>query len=503
MKTPCPEASEESEASGASDASESSSPRLRNALGNHQMTMIAIGGVIGAGLFVGSGAAVRQAGPAVLIAYAVVGGLVILVMRMLAEMAVAQPDTGSFSSYAARELGPWAGLSMGWLYAYHWCVVIGFEAVSGAAIAHRMLPSIPTWAAALVIMVGLMAVNFSRVESFGTFEYWFAMIKVAAIVAFLLVGLAAVFGTVPGTSAPGLSQLTGHGGFVPNGWLPVVQASLVVFFSFFGTEAITVAAGEARRPAEAVRAGMRSVVWRILIFYVGSMAVVVTLIPWDATAVTESPFVAVLRHLGIPYAGAAMDVVVLTAVLSCLNSGLYASSRMVYSLANRAEAPRALARTTPKGVPVPALLLASSVGLATVVANYFLPTTAVFDFLMDSSGSIAVVIYLGITVTQLRSRARTQREGGHDPAVRMWGFPYLSLAVLVLLVLIIGGMALDDGSRRSLVLTVGVTAAAVLCGFVHQRRPGREPSGPGRGRPAADTGTPEPPAHEETRGTAG
>ncbi|WP_431771665.1 amino acid permease [Streptomyces cucumeris] len=446
------------------------SAHLRGALGNRQMTMIAIGGVIGAGLFVGSGQAIHQAGPAVLVAYAAIGALVVLVMRMLAEMSVAQPETGSFSSYAARELGPWAGLSVGWLYAYHWCVVIGFEAIAGAAIVHQLLPTIPTWLAALVVMAALIAVNSTRVESFGSFEFWFSMIKVAAIIAFLLVGLAALLGAAPGTDAPGMSQLTGHGGFAPNGWLPVLQASLVVFFSYFGTEAITIAAGEARHPAEAVRTGMRSVVWRILLFYVGSIAVVVALIPWDATAVTESPFVAVLEHLGIPHAAPVMNVVVLTAVLSCLNSGLYSSSRMLYSLARRAEAPAVLARTTKNGVPVPALLLASSVGLATVVANYFLPTTAVFDFLLQSSGCIALVIYLSITVTHLRGRRRLERENPGALTVRMWAFPHLSLLVLAVLLIIFGGMAINGDSRRSLVLTLVVTTIAVVAGVLHQRR---------------------------------
>ncbi|MET7905844.1 amino acid permease [Streptomyces sp. NPDC005355] len=448
----------------------SGSVRLRGALGNRQMTMIAIGGVIGAGLFVGSGKAIHQAGPAVLIAYAVIGALVVLVMRMLAEMAVAQPETGSFSSYAARELGPWAGLSVGWLYAYHWCVVIGFEAIAGATIVHQLLPSVPTWLAALVVMAALIAVNATRVESFGSFEFWFSMIKVAAIVAFLLIGLAAILGAAPGASTPGLANLTGHGGFAPGGWLPILQASLVVFFSYFGTEAITIAAGEAKHPVEAVRTGMRSVVWRILLFYIGSIAVVVTLIPWNATAVTESPFVAVLEHLGIPHAAPVMNVVVLTAVLSCLNSGLYSSSRMLYSLARRAEAPAALARTTRNGVPVPALLLASSVGLATVVANYFLPTSTVFDFLLQSSGSVALVIYLSITVTHLRGRARLEREDPGALTVRMWAFPLLSLLVLAVLLGIFGGMAIEDSSRRSVVLTLTVTAVAVIAGAVHQRR---------------------------------
>ncbi|MFI2351729.1 amino acid permease [Streptomyces sp. NPDC019443] len=460
------------------------SATLRPALGNRQMSMIAIGGVIGAGLFVGSGSAIKQAGPAVLVAYTAIGVLVILVMRMLAELAVAQPDSGSFSSYASRDLGPWAGLSVGWLYAYQWCVTVGFEAVVGAAITHQLLPSIPTWLAALVLMVALISVNFARVEFFGTFEFWFAMIKVAAIVAFLLLGLAAILGAVPGTPAPGASNLTGQGGFAPEGWLTVLQASLIVFFSFFGTEVVTIAAGEAKDPARAVRRGINSVVWRILLFYIGSIALVVVLLPWNSTAVTESPYSAVLDHLGIPYAGTVMNFIVLTAVLSCLNSGIYASSRMLHSLAKRGEAPRLLTRTMRSGVPAPAIIAASSVGLVTVVANYFLPTAAVYQFLLDSSGSVAVIVYLAIVVTHLRGRARLDRGGFENRRVKMWAYPYLDILALVGLLAVIGGMAVSGGSRRSLMLTLLVTAITVVAGFIHQRvRPRGDSSG---SRPAPE-----------------
>ncbi|MER7197850.1 amino acid transporter [Streptomyces sp. CB01635] len=443
---------------------------LRGALTNRKMSMIAIGGVIGAGLFVGSGSAIGEAGPAVVIAYAAIGLLVILVMRMLAELAVARPDTGSFSSYAGRELGPWAGLTIGWLYAYQWCVTVGFEAVVGATLVNGLLPQIPTWLAALVLMAALIAVNFARVESFGTFEFWFAMIKVAAIVAFLLIGLAAVLGMLPGADAPGMTNLTGRGGFAPQGWGAVLTASLVVFFSFFGSEVVTIAAGEAKDPARAVRKGINSVVWRILLFYIGSIALVVTLLPWNATAVAQSPYSAVLDHLGVPHAGTVMDFIVLTAVLSCLNSGIYSSSRMLHSLAERGEAPRLLARTTRQGVPAAAVVAASSIGLLTVVANYFLPSGTVYQFLLDSSGAVAVVVYIVIVVTHLRGRARLDRGGFEDREVRMWAYPYLDVIALAALLAVIGGMAVTDSSRRSLFLTLAITAVAIVAGTIHQRR---------------------------------
>ncbi|HEX6444896.1 MAG TPA: amino acid permease [Streptosporangiales bacterium] len=443
---------------------------LSSSLGGRQMTMIAIGGVIGAGLFVGSGSAITKAGPGVLIAYAAVGLIVVLVMRMLAEMAVAKPETGSFASYADRELGPWAGLAVGWLYAYQWCVTVGFEAIAGAAIMHAAVPAIPSWLDALAVMVILVAVNLARVRSYGEFEFWFATVKVVAIVLFILLGVVAFAHLLPGFHSPGLSNMSAHGGFLPNGWFAVLSAMLIVMFSFFGTEVVTIAAGEAREPVRAVRRGLRSVVWRILVFYLGSILVIVTLLPWDNNQVTKSPYVAVLGHLGIPYAGAIMDVVVLTAVLSCLNSGIYSSSRMIYSLARHGEAPAVFGRTTHGGVPVWAVLLASSGGLLTVVANYFIPTTAVFEFLLSSSGAVAVVVYLVICATQLRGRARLQRESPETLTVRMWGYPYVTALVAVALLAIMVAMAVEKDTREELLLTLVVTVVAVLAGLVRQRR---------------------------------
>lgn len=443
---------------------------LTRALGNRQMTMIALGGVIGAGLFVGSGKAIGTAGPGVLVAYVAVGAIVVLVMRMLAEMAVAKPETGSFSSYASRELGAWAGLAVGWLYAYQWCVVVGFEAVVGAAITHKLVPAVPAWLAALVFMTVLIGINLAHVRSFGEFEFWFALIKVSAIVGFIVLGVIAVLGLLPGFDSPGTTNLTDRGGIFPNGFNAVLIASLAVFFSFFGTEVVTVAAGEAADPVNAVRRAMRSVVWRILVFYIGSVSVVVLLLPWDDTEVAQSPYAAVLASLGVPHGALIMDVIVLTAVLSCLNSGIYASSRMIYALAQRGEAPAVLSRTNRRGVPAAAVLTASSVGLLTVVANYFLPTTTIFDFLLDSSGAVALLVYIFIAVTQLRGRARLQREDPESLTVKMWGYPVLTIVVLAALLSVLVGMVLNESSRLSLLLTLLAGAVAVTAGLVTQRR---------------------------------
>ncbi|QSE94941.1 amino acid permease [Rhodococcus pseudokoreensis] len=448
----------------------SSSENLEHSINTRQLTMIGIGGVIGAGLFVGSGKAISSAGPGIVLVYLFTGLLIILVMRMLAELATASPETGSFSTYASRELGSWAGLSVGWLYAYHWCVTVAFEAIAGAAIANQLIPVVPTWLYALIFMTALTGVNLAAVTSFARFEFWFALIKVTAIVLFIGIGVAAIFGVLPHFDSPGTSNLLGQGGLFPNGLTPLLIATLTVFFSYFGTELVTIAAGEAKDPVTAVRKSTRSVAWRILIFYVGSILVVVTLLPWDTAEVTKSPYTAVLNLLGLPGAHTIMNLVVLTAVLSCLNSGIYSSSRMLFSLARRGEGPRVLARTGKSGVPVKAVLAASSAGFVAVIANYFLPTGAVFTFLLSSSGAVAVVVYLCICGTQIVGRRKKTAEETAALPVKMWGFPYLSYVVGVILLAIVAGMAFTPATRTPLVLTMIVTALAVAAGLIHQRR---------------------------------
>lgn len=358
---------------------------------------------------------------------------------------------------------------MGWIYAFHWCVTVAFEAIAGAAIANQIIPSVPTWVYALIFMVALTGVNLAAVTSFARFEYWFAMIKVAAIVLFIVVGLVAIAGLLPHFPAPGTSNLLGHGGLFPGGPTPVLLATLTVFFSYFGTELVTIAAGEAKDPVHAVRRSMRSVAWRILVFYVGSILVVVTLLPWNATEVTKSPYTAVLNTLGIPGAQVIMNLVVLTAVLSCLNSGIYSSSRMLFSLSRRGEGPKVLGATGRSGVPLTAVLAASTAGFVAVIANYFLPAGTVFTFLISASGSVAIVVYLTICATQIVGRRKKTAEQRAALPVKMWGHPYLSYLVGAVLLIIIGAMAIAPASRTPLALTGLVTTIAVVAGIVHQK----------------------------------
>lgn len=311
---------------------------LQAGLKNRHLSMIAIGGVIGAGLFVGSGAGIAAAGPAILLSYALVGLMVVFVMRMLGEMAAARPSSGSFSAYADQALGRWAGFSIGWLYWFFWVVVLAVEATAGAKILEGWIPGVPQWAWALIVMIVLTATNLVSVGSYGEFEFWFAGIKVVAIGAFVVVGLLAVFGLLPGSDNPGsgLAHLTDSGGFFPEGPGAILTGVLMVVFSFMGSEIVTLAAGESEDPQRAVSKATNSVIWRIAVFYLGSIFVVLTLLPWnDPSILKEGSYVAALNSIGIPHAGQVMDVIVLTAVLSCLNSGLYTASRMAFSLGGR------------------------------------------------------------------------------------------------------------------------------------------------------------------------
>lgn len=447
---------------------------LQPSLRKRHLSMIAIAGVIGAGLFVGSGAAIGKAGPGVLLSYAAAGLLVVLVMRMLGEMSAANPDTGSFSAYAERAIGPWAGFAIGWLYWWFWVVVVGIEATAGAAIVHRWVPGVPQWTWALVLTIVLTLTNLYSVRSFGEFEFWFAGIKVAAITVFLVLGVLAIGGLLPGFSSPGMSNLTGHGGFFPSGSGPVFAAMLVVVFSFFGAEIATVAAGESANPVQAVRAAVKSVVWRILVFYIGSIAVVVTLLPWDDANVAKSPYVAVLDTLGLPAAAVVMDVVVLTSVLSCLNSGLFTASRMIFSLSRRGEAPAALGRVSRRGVPTAAVLASTVVGFATVALNYLSPDT-VFLFLVNSSGAVAIFVWLAIAVSQLRMRRQLEQQTPEQLTLRMWGYPYLTWVTIVGMVALLVGMLFDADARSQLLLSLLVAAVVVAVGVVRGRRSAPRP----------------------------
>ncbi|MGG3900965.1 amino acid permease [Heyndrickxia faecalis] len=420
--------------------------QLKKDLKIRHITMISIGGVIGAGLFMGSGAVIHSAGPGAVISYALAGLLVIFVMRMLGEMASVNPTSGSFSTYAREAIGPWAGYTIGWLYWFFWVIVIAIEATAGAANIQYWFPEMPSWLLSLILTVLLTLTNVYSVKSYGEFEYWFSIIKVATIVLFLLLGLSVIFGIVPGVQSPGLSNLTGNGGFMPNGFGSVLLGITVVIFSFMGTEIVAVAAGESSEPERAVRTATNSVIWRILIFYVGSIAIVATLLPWNSANILKSPFVAVLEHVGIPAAAQIMNFIVLTAVLSCLNSGLYTNSRMLYGMAKAGDAPKIFLKLNKNGVPVYAVLCGTVFAYVGVIFNYISPDK-VFLFLVNSSGGIA--------------RRTVEKTNPDALKVKMWLYPYLTYVTILGIVAVLVAMIFIDSLRPQVLLTLLIAVLVV------------------------------------------
>ncbi|AZD27129.1 GABA permease [Pseudomonas chlororaphis] len=442
---------------------------LEQGLKPRHVTMLSIAGVIGAGLFVGSGHAIAEAGPAVLLAYAAAGTLVVLVMRMLAEMAVASPDTGSFSTYADRAIGHWAGFTIGWLYWWFWVLVIPLEANAAATILHAWFPDIAIWAFTLVITLLLTATNLFSVKNYGEFEFWFALIKVVAIIGFVVLGLLAIFGLLPTSEVSGVSHLFDTQGFLPNGMGAVLAAMLTTMFSFMGTEIVTIAAAESKNPGQQISKATNSVIWRIGLFYLVSIFIVVSLVPWNDPSLAQvGSYQTVLDRMGIPNAKLIVDLVVLVAVTSCLNSALYTASRMLFSLGKRGDAPAASKRTNGSGTPYWAVILSTAAAFLAVFANYVAPA-AVFNFLLASSGAIALLVYLVIAVSQLRMRQK-RTAAGEKIAYRMWLFPGLTYAVIVFIVGVLAIMLFQEGHRMEIIATGLLSIIVIAAGLLVARR---------------------------------
>ena len=438
-------------------------PQLQQSLSQRQLMMIAIGGIIGAGFFVGSGVAIRKAGPSAVLTYVVCGLLVILVMRMLGEMATANPSTGSFADYARQALGGWAGFSVGWLYWYYWVIVVGFEAVAGAKVITYWFRA-PLWLLSLILMMLMTATNLFSVSSYGEFEFWFAGIKVVTILLFLLLGSMYAFGLWPHRHAD-FSNLHAHGGFFPNGLHGSVAAIVTVIFSMVGAEIATIAAAETPDPQRAVQRATNAVAARIAIFFVGSVFLLTVILPWNSVQAGSSPFVAALKQIGIPGADEVMNAVVLTAVLSCLNSGLYSASRVLFVLAGQQEAPAQMLNVSRRGVPYLAIVSSSVVGFLSVIMAGVAPNT-VFQFLLNSSGAIVLLVYLLIALSQIVLRRKTPPE---KLRVKMWLFPGLSILTVAGIAAVLVQMAFDSTARVQFWLSLLSWAVTVALYFVTKR----------------------------------
>lgn len=442
---------------------------LQHSLKRRHMSMIALGGVIGAGLFVGSGVVMNQTGPAAIVSFIITGVIVVLVMRMLGEMAVAYPAVGGFYEYSRLALGNMAGFLTGWMYWYFWVIVVALEAVAGATLLKYWLPDVPSWVFTLVLIVIFTFTNLLSVRNYGEFEFWFASIKVAAIVVFLFLGVLFVLGLWPGGGG-GFSNLTAHGGFAPKGLGPVLTGAVAATGFYFGAEIVTIAAAESAEPERAVARATNSVITRVLIFYVGSVFLVVCIIPWDSDRIA-TPYVSALEALGIPAAANIMNAVVLTAVLSALNSGLYASSRMLMALSRKGDAPQVFSRLSGNGVPILAILAGTLFGYVAVFMSYVSPET-VFAFLVNSYGAVAIFVYVFIAISELRLRRKIEREDPERLLVKMWAYPYLTYMTIAAMVLIVAAMAFIPAQQKPLLFGV-ISLGALLLAYVPRYYLGR------------------------------
>ncbi len=444
-------------------------PVLAHTLGRRHVAMISIGGVIGAGLFVGSSAAIAGSGPGVLISYVLAGTVALLVMRMLGEMALAAPDAGSFIGHVRRGLGGRAAFVAGWIYWLFWAVVVAAEAIGGSAILSAWLP----WPRALMgvlLVLGMAATNLVSVRSYGEFEFWFSSLKVLAIVAFCGLCLLAFTGLF-GAHQASLTRLWNGGGFLPRGIGAVLAIIPTVMFQFTGSEIATVAAAESDAPGRNVAYATNTVAARVLLFYVSSILLILCVVPWRHLVPGHSPFVAAMQVLGIPGAAMTMSIVVLVAVLSCLNSSLYVTSRVLFEMAAHDDAPRWLVHTGMAGVPRRAIGAGTLVAVAVTIASTVSPDR-VFAFLLNASGALILFVYLLIALAQIRLRTAMVRDG-QRPAFAMWLFPALSWATVAVIVAVLAAMAAVPATRPQIVLGT-LTVLAVLGLYqMLRRRPAR------------------------------
>ncbi|MGK5554584.1 amino acid permease [Actinomadura kijaniata] len=443
--------------------------------------MIAMGGAIGVGLFLGSAQRMHQTGPGLVLAYLAAGVVAFLVMRALGELVLYRPTAGSFVTYAREFVGPWAGFASGWMYWLNWAMTGVAEITAVGIYVHYWAPGFPQWLSALAALGVLLAVNLVSVRLFGELEFWFAMLKVAAISVFLVVGVVLVAtGHRVGGHRATLANLTDHGGFMPQGSWVVLLSLQGVIFAYAAIEMVGISAGEAENPRTVLPRAINGVVWRIALFYVGAVFLLVTVLPWTVYTPGESPFVTVFAALGVAGIGGVMNLVVLSAALSSTNSGLYSTGRILRSLAQRGEAPAVTARMSSRHVPYGGILFTSLVYLAGVALNAVVPHEA-FEIATSIASLGVLTTWATLLYAQIRFRRAALRGEVERPGYRMPGSPYTNWLALGFLVLVVGLM-LFDHTQRWAVVAIPFLAAALWTGWrvVNARRTG-PPEGPRQG----------------------
>ena len=453
------------------DAPDTAESGLRRSMGPRHLIMIAMGGVIGSGLFLSSGYTISQAGPlGAVIAYLVGAFVVYLVMACLGELAIAYPVSGAFHIYAARSIGPATGFTTAWLYWLCWAVAIGSEFTASGLLMQRWFPGVDVWVWCLVFAAVLFGLNAVSAKFFGESEFWFAIVKVAAIIGLIVLGGASLLGFHPlgqGGDHPFLFEnFATEGGLFPNGFTGVLVTALAVFYAFSGSELIGVAAGETKDPATSIPKAMRSTVVRLLVFFVGAIAVIAATIPFNEVGLDESPFVTVFSSIGIPFAPDLMNFVIITALLSAGNSGLFSCARMLYSLADEGHAPQALKKLSRRGIPLIALSVSMLGGLASLVSSVVAPET-VYLVLVSVAGFAVVGVWMSIAASHFFHRRAFVRNGGDVGSLpyRAPLFPLVPILAFTLCLLSLIGIALDPNQVAALYF--GIPFVAACYGFFH------------------------------------
>ncbi|WP_283133563.1 amino acid permease [Rhizohabitans arisaemae] len=446
-------------------------------LTGRQVRMIAIGGAIGVGLFLGSGGRMQAVGPGLVLSYALAGVAAFFVMRALGELVMHRPTSGSFVDYAHEFIGPWASFASGWMYWVNWAATGVAELVAIATYVHRWFPDVPRWITALTALGLVLVVNLLSVRLFGELEFWFALLKVLAIVTFLVTGLTLV---ILGTHGASAANLVAHDGFLPHGFGVVLISLQAVVFAYSGIDLVGIAAGETRDPYRVLPKAVNGVVWRIAIFYVGSVLLMGMVLPWTAYSAGESPFVTFFAALGVPLAGDAMNLIVLTAAMSSCNSGLYSTGRILRGMALKGEAPIATAYMSSRQVPVGGILLTSVVFLGGVILYYFIPAQA-FEIAVAVASLGVLTTWATLIVCQMRLHARARHGLVDRPAFRMPGSPVTGWLTLGFLTLVLALMAFAEEAQRVALYSLPLIVGLIALGWrlVSRRRrgadAGREP----------------------------
>lgn len=442
--------------------------KLQRAMKSRHLLMISIGGVMGTGFFIGSGYAIGEAGPFGAISAYLFGGLIMyLVMVCLGELSVIMPVSGSFQAHAEKYIGPATGFMMGWTYWLSWAIYIGLEFVAAGILMARWFPDVPLWIWCLIFSTLLFGINALATKAFAETEYWFTAIKVLAVIAFIVIGGAAIFGIVPiqGQEAPFFSNFSNEG-LLPTGFIGVFVAMMTVVYAFMGSEVVGVAAGETENPDKNIPRAIRTIVIRILLFYVLATIVLSAIVPWKEAGILESPFVTVFDMVGIPYAADIMNFVILTAILSVGNTGMFACARILFSLSQSGHAPRMFGKLNKRGVPMNALTFTLIFAYVSLLSSVIAEET-LFVLLLAISGVGGIVTWIVIAYSQIRFRRQYVAAGGKvgDLKYRVPFFPLIPIVCIAMCLALVAMTAFDPTQRISLFIGLGFIALCYV--FYH------------------------------------